>query len=375
VRRSLLLIVALTACTEDTVGLATIGPAGGKVMASDGANVSVPKGALAEPVDVTITPRSDAPPPPDATPVGRAYLLEPEGQQFEQPVAIELRFDPSLLPARSNAGDVVVLTAPAGTNDYTALPTTLTGPDRVRALTTHFSWFVPGVIGPPPPPPPPLGRDATVVDGAEDPDAGEPADGETSVADGATESDGPIEEPDAGLWPDAEPIDSEPIDAGAADTAPTDAGSADAGSCGPDGTACFDGIPGGAAGMCMNGQCVAVPTCTQAGGVCGVNSDCCSGLCNAGSCAVVTDSDGDGYGSNTDCNDNDNAIHPNATEVCNEADDNCDGTTDEGCCGTGLTYCGGSCVDTTSDPSHCTGCDRVCAVGEICNGVCMLPGP
>jgi len=43
------------------------------------------------------------------------------------------------------------------------------------------------------------------------------------------------------------------------------------------------------------------------------------------------DSDGDGYPEDVDCDDNDAAINPGASELCNGLDDNCDGIVDEGC--------------------------------------------
>ena len=42
------------------------------------------------------------------------------------------------------------------------------------------------------------------------------------------------------------------------------------------------------------------------------------------------DLDGDGHPASTDCNDADASVHPEAVEVCNEIDDNCDGAVDEG---------------------------------------------
>ena len=44
----------------------------------------------------------------------------------------------------------------------------------------------------------------------------------------------------------------------------------------------------------------------------------------------IIDSDGDGFSSTEDCDDNNPLIHPEATEICNEIDDNCNEEIDEG---------------------------------------------
>ncbi len=43
----------------------------------------------------------------------------------------------------------------------------------------------------------------------------------------------------------------------------------------------------------------------------------------------ILDSDGDGFAEEEDCNDADPAVHPTATELCDQVDNDCDGATDE----------------------------------------------
>ncbi|MCK5234332.1 MAG: S8 family serine peptidase, partial [Candidatus Aenigmarchaeota archaeon] len=80
------------------------------------------------------------------------------------------------------------------------------------------------------------------------------------------------------------------------------------------------------------------------------------------------DNDGDTYYSDVDCNDSNASIHPNAIEICNGVDDNCNGTIDEGfdLDNDGYTSCGGDCNDSdlTINPeapeTSCDGIDNDC---------------
>jgi PKD repeat protein len=92
------------------------------------------------------------------------------------------------------------------------------------------------------------------------------------------------------------------------------------------------------------------------------------------------DNDGDGFGDDNDtmtsqqqpasyvaqggdCNDNNAGINPDATEICNNVDDDCDGTIDEGFDfdGDGFTSCNGDCNDNNSS--------IYATAAEVCNGI------
>lgn len=88
-----------------------------------------------------------------------------------------------------------------------------------------------------------------------------------------------------------------------------------------------------------------------------------------------------GYVSNGfDCNDESSAINPNANEICDGVDNDCNGEIDE--CFAGGTCCSGVCVDTQTDVNNCGDCGTACddsnpCTQDICvDGVCQnIPLP
>jgi hypothetical protein len=128
-------------------------------------------------------------------------------------------------------------------------------------------------------------------------------------------------------------------------------------SCTSPGTGYYQTRTGG--GDCDDNNAAVHPGATEVGD--GIDNNC-NGFIDEGTKTnFYIDADGDGYGSanaivqslsapagyvdnNTDCDDNNSAVNPGATEICgNGIDDNCNGQIDEGC-GTNPTI---SIADTT----------------------------
>ena len=134
-----------------TAGQASIGPSGGTVTSADGtATVTIPAGALAKTVTITVAPATGGVSPASVTLVGQAFTFGPEGQQFSAPAKVTLTYDPAELPSGKTSSGIVIETAPVGSTSFTTLTTTVVDSTHVSAETSHFSNFVPSfpIVGP-----------------------------------------------------------------------------------------------------------------------------------------------------------------------------------------------------------------------------------
>jgi len=213
---------------------------------------------------------------------------------------------------------------------------------------------------------------------------------------------------------DAAAEDGGPVDAGAVDAGGTDAGATDAGpapctgdddcvpgwtcsegSCGcdaPEAESCneldddCDGTVDEGSGADIG--CAFAELCID--GTCGCPDErMCGARCvdiardpeHCGDCATAC-ALGDVCADGSCC-------APSGAETCNGADDDCDGTIDEGSataigCAEGEscvagscecpTMCGGACRDLDTDEDHCGSCGSACALGQVCrSGACCTP--
>lgn len=133
-----------------------------------------------------------------------------------------------------------------------------------------------------------------------------------------------------------------------------DVGVCDAGKCttvpAPSTVTCDDGDPCTADDACQQGQCAGTPidgcgqngceglkdgTACDDGDDCTASDECKNGVCEGlgvPGCGFPEDLDEDGYSQQDgDCNDNDPTVHPEAPELCDQQDNNCNGTIDEEC--------------------------------------------
>ena len=116
----------------------TIGPEGG-VLTVDGAELTIPAGALSAPVEVTMRVRGDPPALPTADPASALFEIGPDDVTLALPATLVLSF--ALDGARPETP--TIYTAPTGgvATDFSPVPTASAGPGEASASLDHFSLW------------------------------------------------------------------------------------------------------------------------------------------------------------------------------------------------------------------------------------------
>jgi hypothetical protein len=128
-----LLASAACSASRSTQGPVVIGAKGGTVTSSDGAaTLTIPPGALATDVSITINAAIGAPPGF----LGQAYDIEPSGTQFKRPVAVAFQYQ----SAFGSPSTLEVGTVNEG-GDWVALPLSVASTTNVQGSTMHLSYY------------------------------------------------------------------------------------------------------------------------------------------------------------------------------------------------------------------------------------------
>jgi hypothetical protein len=126
--------------------------------------------------------------------------------------------------------------------------------------------------------------------------------------------------------------------------------------------------------ICGNGVCEVGENSTNCPSDCSQSAYCGDGVCNNGETCSSCPQDCGSCPPSQYCGDG----VCNNGETCSSCPQDCGSCPPSGgggtSCPSGMTKCGGVCVDTYSDPSNCGSCGISCQDGQICsNGVCVCP--
>lgn len=137
---SILFALALLGCSGDASSTSTVGAAGGTV-ASGGAEVVIPPGALAQDTPIAVAQSSDGAPalPAGVAAAGPMFAFTPHGTSFVAPVTIAVPFDPASVPAGESA---TLYKTNATMTGWDAVPGATVAGATLSGHVTGFSFAV-----------------------------------------------------------------------------------------------------------------------------------------------------------------------------------------------------------------------------------------